>query len=266
MTRSPWPQAAAVRPEVRVFLEDIKSHPEDDTPRLILADWLEENGTAEEAARGELIRIEVLLSQVQDRDPRRETLRRRRGELLRQYLDLWLGPLIQHFTWSFERGLVQLETRAPILITRGVAALAVPELCLWVASLKVRDVRNGNFHRLASSPFLPYLATLDLSGNLLSGGAIAALVRYPSISGLKTLLLAGNLLSAHWALALAASPHLAGLTTLDLQGNPLGNQGARYLADSPFLGNLARLRLGDNGISAEGQASLRARFGDRVSF
>src|SRR6516165_8198243 len=57
MAHLPSPPAA-VRPEIRVFLEDIKSHPEDDTPRLILADWLQENGTPDEAARGELLRIE----------------------------------------------------------------------------------------------------------------------------------------------------------------------------------------------------------------
>jgi uncharacterized protein (TIGR02996 family) len=33
----------------------ILAHPEDDTPRLVYADWLEENGRSEEA---EIIRVE----------------------------------------------------------------------------------------------------------------------------------------------------------------------------------------------------------------
>jgi uncharacterized protein (TIGR02996 family) len=266
MASSPGPQAAPARPEVRVFLEDIKSHPEDDTPRLVLADWLQENGNVEEADRGELLRIEVLLSQMLDSDPRKDALRRRRGELRRRHLDLWLGPLIDHFTWSFERGLLQLETRAEILLQPNVAALAVPQLCQWLESLKVRELRGPQVAGLIGSPYLPYVHTLDLSGNHLRPQGAAILAGSAAIAHLKTLLLAGTRLGPWGAEILASSPHLAGLTTLDLQDNRLGGRAAEHLARSPFLRNLVRLRLGDNGIGAQGQAALRARFGDRVQF
>jgi uncharacterized protein (TIGR02996 family) len=39
----------------QAFLRDIIEHPENDTPRLIYADWLEENGQAD---RGQLIRLQ----------------------------------------------------------------------------------------------------------------------------------------------------------------------------------------------------------------
>lgn len=42
------------------FLVDILAHPEDDTPRLIYADWLEEHGAEE---RAELIRVQCRLAQ-----------------------------------------------------------------------------------------------------------------------------------------------------------------------------------------------------------
>jgi uncharacterized protein (TIGR02996 family) len=266
MADAPAPQAASVRPEIRVFLEEIKNRPEDDTPRLVLADWLQEYGSPEEAARGELLRIEVLLGQMLDSDPRKQVLRRRRGDLLRQHLDLWLGPLIQHFTWSFDRGFLHLETRAVTLLKQEVEALAVPEVCLWLESLKVREVENGAAHRLAGSPFLPYAHTLDLGDNRLGPAGVAALVRSPAVAHLKTLLLGDNRLGPRGAEALAASPHLAGLTALDLRGNRLGDEGAAHLARAPLLGNLVRLRLGGNRISERGQADLRARFGPRVSF
>src|SRR5262249_28449408 len=41
------------------FLRDIVAHPEDSAPRLIYADWLEENG---DAARAELIRVQCELA------------------------------------------------------------------------------------------------------------------------------------------------------------------------------------------------------------
>jgi uncharacterized protein (TIGR02996 family) len=55
-TSSPTDQSA--RPEVLAFLCDIKENPEDETPRLILADWLEEYGDEHDAARAELIRVQ----------------------------------------------------------------------------------------------------------------------------------------------------------------------------------------------------------------
>src|ERR687897_647125 len=40
----------------RAFLDDIIASPEDDAPRLIYADWLDENG---DEARAEFIRLQV---------------------------------------------------------------------------------------------------------------------------------------------------------------------------------------------------------------
>src|SRR5262249_8163694 len=48
--------SASIPSEVRMFFRDIKEHPDDDTPRLIFADWLQEHGDAAAAARGEFLR------------------------------------------------------------------------------------------------------------------------------------------------------------------------------------------------------------------
>lgn len=45
-----------------LLLKAVCEHPEDDTPRLVLADWLQENG---EEARAEFIRLQVLMAQVE---------------------------------------------------------------------------------------------------------------------------------------------------------------------------------------------------------
>ncbi len=45
-----------LRPEVAAFLAAAKDEPEDDAPRLVLADWLEENGDSTDAARAEFAR------------------------------------------------------------------------------------------------------------------------------------------------------------------------------------------------------------------
>jgi uncharacterized protein (TIGR02996 family) len=48
-------------PIQQAFLRDIREHPDDDTPRLIYSDWLEENGQPE---RAEFIRVQCELEQL----------------------------------------------------------------------------------------------------------------------------------------------------------------------------------------------------------
>src|SRR4051812_5771442 len=46
------------RPEVMAFHDAIRDDPEDDTPRLVLADWLEEHGRDEaDSARARFLRL-----------------------------------------------------------------------------------------------------------------------------------------------------------------------------------------------------------------
>src|SRR6516165_5845774 len=71
------------------FLHDILAHPDDDAPRLIYADWLEEHNNP----RGEFIRVQCALARLDDEDPRRWPLEQREGELLQQYEQQWLTPL-----------------------------------------------------------------------------------------------------------------------------------------------------------------------------
>ena len=47
------------------FLRAIIEHPEDDTPRLIYADWLEENGDPD---RAEFIRVQCELARLDDHE------------------------------------------------------------------------------------------------------------------------------------------------------------------------------------------------------
>jgi uncharacterized protein (TIGR02996 family) len=256
--------SAEPRPEIRAFLREIKEHPDDDTPRLVFADWLQEYGTPDEADRGELLRLQVLRHQLPEDDPRHDPLGRREMELQRRNLDAWVGPLVDHFVWDFVRGFLHLTARAGRLLSPEVMTLAVPEICNWMESLKVEDLRRRQAVRLVASPFLSCVHTLDLSDNGLRHGDLTALVRSPRVAHLRSLLLGGNCLGATSARTLANSPCLAGLTTLGLDGNHLRDEGAFDLADSPYLGNLTRLCVAGNRIGEEGRDALRKRFGDRV--
>jgi uncharacterized protein (TIGR02996 family) len=60
------------------FLKAILADPNDDAPRLIYADWLDEQGRHE---RAEFIRVQVALSGLDADDSRRDELEAREREL-----------------------------------------------------------------------------------------------------------------------------------------------------------------------------------------
>ena len=60
------------------FLQAIIECPDDDAPRLIYADWLDERGDP----RGEFIRVQCALAGMDEYDPRRWDLERRQWTIL----------------------------------------------------------------------------------------------------------------------------------------------------------------------------------------
>jgi uncharacterized protein (TIGR02996 family) len=84
------------------FLEAILERPEDDAPRLVYADWLDEHGDPD---RAEFIRLQCGLAGLEEDDPRRPPLLARERELLGRRQQEWLGPLRPLLRrWTFRRG------------------------------------------------------------------------------------------------------------------------------------------------------------------
>jgi uncharacterized protein (TIGR02996 family) len=81
------------------LLAAIRAAPDDDAPRLVYADWLDEHGQPERAA---FIRIQCELARTGD-----PALRRREAELLAEHHDAFAGHLAApHLRFRFERGFV----------------------------------------------------------------------------------------------------------------------------------------------------------------
>jgi uncharacterized protein (TIGR02996 family) len=78
----------------RSFLEAIRESPDEDSLRLIYADWLQDH---DECDRAEFIRIQCELDPIRHRleDNRVEVHRTREGDLLRQHRERWLAELVQ---------------------------------------------------------------------------------------------------------------------------------------------------------------------------
>jgi len=95
--------------DVGPFLDDVAANPHDDTPRLVLADWIEENG--DEALRpfGEFIRVQYALEGMHPGNPRRPGLLRLQEALLPAQLERWREALARfrgapHFRRGFVEG------------------------------------------------------------------------------------------------------------------------------------------------------------------
>ena len=82
----------------------IAAEPHDDVPRLVFADWLQENGRE---ARAEFIRVQIDLSRMGEDDPDRAELARREERLFRKNRKRWGKELPYRFRSDrYERGFV----------------------------------------------------------------------------------------------------------------------------------------------------------------
>jgi uncharacterized protein (TIGR02996 family) len=229
------------------FLEDIREHPDDDAPRLIFADWLEDNGDAD---RAEFIRARVLVKGLAGSDSphdeqAEESYRWRAGVLLEANWKRWAEPLgafygqTTQFNWPsrgyhrdrlayFPRGFIEaIQLDASRFI--HVAADLLRAYPIRVVALYEADDHAG---WLAECPQLVWVEQL----------VFADYFRAP--------------LGARGMAVLARSPHLIRLRSLSLYRNHLGDDGAAALATAAWLGTLRDVVLSDNGLSERGAAAL----------
>src|SRR5262245_21920719 len=99
-------------PDERGLLADVIGAPDDDAPRLVYADWLDEHGQAE---RAELIRVQCELACAEPWTPRRRELSARAKALLSPAnLQAWAVPLgFKPYENNFRRGFVERDCFAP---------------------------------------------------------------------------------------------------------------------------------------------------------
>jgi uncharacterized protein (TIGR02996 family) len=230
------------------FLDDIAAHPEDDAPRLIYADWLEDNG---QGHRAEFIRLQCRLATLDEHDPERLLLEERQADLLLVCEQEWRGSLptsIRKEPVSFRRGFVeQVSLTATTFLRKG------EELFTQVPfrEVQLRAV-PGTVPILASSPLLARLSALDLSEKLLSGEQWRMLATSPYLDGLAALTV---WLGPEGVRELATWPHLPRLRRLDLPGWMATADPITALASAP-LRALTHLRLGNATVHGENLRTL----------
>ncbi len=251
----------------RSFLDAICGQPDDDTARLVYADWLAENG---EPDRGEFIRVEVELARTppttEDDERRRRVLLDRRAELLKRHAKAWLAPFTPFAKESsFERGFVQqLNVSANAFLQNAARWFAVTPLTrvrFTDCSVWDRGLLIWMSEALFTSAHLSRLVTITIEQQGVTSGNLEPLAGHPNLSRLRELNLSWNNLRSEGAELIADMPQLAELESLDLCGNNINDTGARALAESKHLHRLKELRLSRNPIHDRAWSALEERFG-----
>src|SRR4051794_16488637 len=87
------------------FLAEVRASPEDEAPRLVYADWLEENDQPE---RAEFIRLQCERARLRAYDPRQGELQKRERQLLREHGRAWCAPVAARgVRCEFRRGFLE---------------------------------------------------------------------------------------------------------------------------------------------------------------
>lgn len=275
------PLPGSYPPGAEPFLAAVVADPDDDTARLVFADWLQESG---DDARAEFIRLQIDLD---NGGPAEGSVERQR-DLLAGHRAAWLAGYppwaVAGLERSFRRGFptavhatprqwwrdgdrlrrwlpleeVSIEGEA----TECPDAFARPSL-VGLKRLALNRIGAAELRALAASAAPASLESLQLAG----GQPAYRPYTPPDETALRPLLGADNLsnlreLRVHFdrfgdalGLLVGGSPHLRGLRVLCLSDG-MGDGAARRLFDSPNLANVTHLALPHNPIGDSGLRGL----------
>jgi uncharacterized protein (TIGR02996 family) len=286
------------------FLAAIHAAPDDDAPRLVFADWLDENGESE---RAEFIRVQVEMRRERERHDR---ITPRLDALFVQQKALFRRPWADHARHcgagaisSYSRGFpdrlclaagtfvdlgerialwIGPQTRVRLDQCRGqLHSVGRVNSLRQVKALEIEDgreeqdrIEDGDLTALLESPFLAELRELQVSiawGRPGTGNAgtrreivARAIAAAKSLSRLRCLNLSGTRIGNAGATLIARAAHLASLQKLLLAGTGITRRGVTALMSSPYLGGLTSLDVARNNVNTGDLASLHERFGPGV--
>jgi uncharacterized protein (TIGR02996 family) len=234
------------------FVRGILAEPDDDTPRLIYADWLEERGDP----RGEFIRLQCELATLtkpetpwlrmygaghfspKERIRNRHDVHRykqlfsRQLALMTAHTKQWVAPLGSEITGlRFERGFVECGSTT--------ADSFLQEAPTWYRHTPLRQLHIKE-----------------------SGRKLASLLQSPLLLHVHSLEFCHRL-GDHEASLLAACPNLVNLRNLSLGGYNMGERGYEAILRSDNLRNLKNVQglSAHEGLSPSLRSAIEARFG-----
>lgn len=257
------------------LLAAIAADPDDDTPRLVYADFLDEKGGELDIARAAFIRAQIELTkpaQKGDSKRRRELLSTAK-KLHKQYGKVWIDPVFDALGtkkekfWrevgydEWDRGFRDwLYFDSPAAFRDQVAAVRA---LTPITTVSLKKFSDADVSKLLEMEELRTLRRLTLFGNgrrptdmSIGDDTLAALAACPNLARLEHLDLTQNRVTTAGVRAVAHSPVLTRLTKLNLYGNEVSDATYEMLVASPLGGRLTHWEV--NGHSGVTDAAARA--------
>ena len=174
--------------EAEAFLQRIRAFPDDDAPRLIFADWLDERGEP----RGAFIRVQLALARLDDepagqidRQATRARLMEIEQNLLEEHRQEWIAPFRGIGSGhKFRRGFVEeVNVSAKDLIRRAHELFDTgPIRHIWLLDV------GSNLAAALQCHYLSRLNALTVHAQHTGEALARAVARSPYLTGLKLLL------------------------------------------------------------------------------
>lgn len=257
--------------EIDALLADVLKLPNEDKPRLALAD-----SPTLPAWRKDLIRVQCAIARDGESDPfrhewgRNEHIQRLLLERLR-FLKRGFLQLHENMALSYRRGLLEV-------VTTDIATFIDigPECLTWDTFPFLTSLHlTGRTERIAefiSSPLLERFRRIWFGEALCNDETIKSLASSSFLKGLQSLNLRfwgecdnkevlahnGGIITAEGVRAIAISPLLQQLQDLDITFHSIRAEGARAIADSSSLSSLRTLIVDLNEINDCGLEALAA--------
>lgn len=245
-------------PREAALLEACRAAPDDDLPRLVYADWLDEGGQSDKA---NYIRLEIEQAGLPTRYPRKAELQVAAGVILRECKHLWDAPLLRALhapaVIHYERGLpAEIACRPAVFLAGGDA---VRRHAPTATALRLPNCDDDSVRALADCPHLSDVRHLNLASGEIGPAGAEALAASPHAGELQTLDLSDNRMGAAGIQALIRSgnpPLLGRLSRLDVSHNDIGDAAVLALARSPLTAGLRSLNLGFGSYSRSSLMAL----------
>jgi uncharacterized protein (TIGR02996 family) len=204
----------------RALMAAIIANPDEDTPRLALADWLQEHGDKHDQARAEFIRLQIAEAGTKNA-AEANALAARAATIHKRHARHWLGPLValasKYNGDAFKRGLFERWWTSAGNFLKPPHQAAV---CEWFPRLGIRSLNLSDPTKrvklLADSPALAWATHLHWFDAKIEDDGFEAL---------------------------AASPHLERLTRLTIDKPRCTDAGLKVFARSKGFPNLRALGL-----------------------
>ena len=256
------------RPELLALLNAAKAEPDDDTPRLVLADWLQEQSAPADVARGEWLRNLVEANRLIPEDPRRGGLVRRAKELWQQNRMAWAAPLYQvgyelpDDEATFRGGFLSPSAYGTDVLRKKGLAIVGSEVFAWITGLNFQRFTSIQMTKLLASPIIESITSLSFSSWVaLRPYDFEKIAANDRVGKLKTLHTHHARVFMRGAVALARSPHLGGLRHLHLWNETIRDGGFAALCNSEHLNELRSLVVPNNELTYHSARAFAAGTG-----